>query len=451
MKCFYLIFALLIFCISQVLGQLFDPVFPEQSYNANWVKVLQNPLQGGATRPTIREFNPNSSNNAGYTNLCGWIGEDLICNGKVIYTYDTKGEIVHCTVLNSSETDTTYDINIERTANTYTELTFLKSPGRNPAWRPCILSKSIFDSRENDFFHDTNEVSVYDTLDDIFKRITYTEKEYTFSGSILKVEKSFERRYADFTYPNPYDSSFVVDSLVAAMPDGTPIDLIRKGNDYSTRIHYDSLYYWNNTSFSSIKPLRFTKELSNIGLADKTERHTFTYNHLGTRIAYLAENLVNGAYRQTYFSYCTFNSLNNCDTIYEFRESVDTTIQDNRVFNYIYDDNNNITEFTEKHYNFKTHRYFNWYKKEFGDYNNVILPGNTYTKEPSTYPNPFSGELNIELPKSSAYLISDLRGKVHLQGTSGPLNGKTIIETADLSPGMYLLNAGGRTVKVVKE
>ena len=69
----------------------------------------------------------------------------------------------------------------------------------------------------------------------------------------------------------------------------------------------------------------------------------------------------------------------------------------------------------------------------------------------SAYPNPFNNSLMVNVQAPAAYTVTDLSGKVLMQGHLLPENGRATLATASLPAGMYLLHAAGSVLKVVKE
>jgi hypothetical protein len=71
----------------------------------------------------------------------------------------------------------------------------------------------------------------------------------------------------------------------------------------------------------------------------------------------------------------------------------------------------------------------------------------TKDKKLTVYPNPAKEALYLKNAEGQAYLITDIAGRVLLQGS---MKGRSI-DVGALNSGLYLLRIGTETVKFVKE
>ena len=118
---------------------------------------------------------------------------------------------------------------------------------------------------------------------------------------------------------------------------------------------------------------------------------------------------------------------------------------------YTYNGNNNISRISVFG---KTSLIGNLSIQRQYDYSNFIPLGVAVSSSKagfSAYPNPFNNSLVVNVQAPAAYTVTDLSGKVLMQGQLLPENGRATLATETLPAGMYLLHAAGSVLKVVKE
>ncbi|MES2389066.1 MAG: T9SS type A sorting domain-containing protein [Bacteroidota bacterium] len=220
---------------------------------------------------------------------------------------------------------------------------------------------------------------------------------------------------------------------------------------------YTAWHNWVSPRYLQALPTAYVVQIYENGAYTNFVNISSTYTVLGSLSTQVSQAWVNNAWQYHTRIQYSYSPGDQTDSVrYEHNDSPGPEVtwkQDAKyLYNRLYNPDNTLAELIITRQLTPGSAIKNLWRHIYADYTEPLgLPHSGAKTRSLAVANPFGNELCIPANVLGPYSITDLSGRVLIQGNLTAHSSGAGIQTSQLLPGIYLLKAAGRVQKVVKE